>query len=428
MTAQIIAVGSELLTPTKIDTNSLFLTEHLNAVGIEVRAKTIVGDSRDDLSVVFRQALAAADLVVLTGGLGPTDDDVTREVVAAALDRPLHEDPALLERLRGRFAKRGLDMPAINHRQAMVPEGAVILPNPNGTAPGLLLEHDDRLVVLLPGPPRELQPMALALVAERLEPRAGRTRLFTGVLRVTGLTESHAEQVAKPFYERWRAEALAIDATTLASPGSIDFHLTVRAADAATGQQRVSHALRELREAFGEDAYSDDGSPLEVVVGALLAGRGFRVAAAESCTGGLLTARLTDVPGSSAWLDRSVVVYSNRSKTDLLGVPESLIEAHGAVSEPVAAAMAAGIRARAGVDIGIGITGIAGPGGGTAEKPVGTVAIAVEGPWGGRVSTRVFPGGRELVRFFASQAALDEVRRALLRTAAPRSAPASQSG
>jgi nicotinamide-nucleotide amidase len=415
LTAEIIAVGTELLTPTRLDTNSLFITKCLAEYGITVRTKAVVGDSRDDLRAVFSSALTRTDVVVLTGGLGPTDDDLTRDVVAETLGRPMRQDPEVVERLRSRFARRGLQMPDINLRQALVPDGAVIVPNPNGTAPGLWLEHDQRVVVLLPGPPRELKPMMESLARERLTGRAGPSRVMTRVLRIAGQGESHAEEVARPFFALWRSEARGIDATTLAAPGSIDFHLSVRSEDASVGSARLEAAMRELAQAFGEDAYAQDEESMEEVVGNLLRDRRYTVAAAESCTGGLLTSRLTDVPGSSAYVQLSIVAYSNAAKTALLGVPAALITTHGAVSEPVAVSMAEGVRVRAGSTIGVGITGIAGPDGGTPDKPVGTVAIAVDGPWGTHVRTRALLGGREHIKFWATQAALDDVRRLLLR-------------
>jgi nicotinamide-nucleotide amidase len=415
LTAEIIAVGTELLTPTRLDTNSLFITKCLAEYGITVRTKAVVGDSRDDLRAVFSSALTRTDVVVLTGGLGPTDDDLTRDVVAETLGRPMRQDPEVVERLRSRFARRGLQMPDINLRQALVPDGAVIVPNPNGTAPGLWLEHDQRVVVLLPGPPRELKPMMESLARERLTGRAGPSRVMTRVLRIAGQGESHAEEVARPFFALWRSEARGIDATTLAAPGSIDFHLSLRSQDASVGSARLEAAMRELAQAFGEDAYAQDEDSMEEVVGNLLRDRRYTVAAAESCTGGLLTSRLTDVPGSSAYVQLSIVAYSNAAKTALLGVPAALITTHGAVSEPVAVSMAEGVRVRAGSTIGVGITGIAGPDGGTPDKPVGTVAIAVDGPWGTHVRTRALLGGREHIKFWATQAALDDVRRLLLR-------------
>ena len=235
LTAEIIAVGSELLTPTRLDTNSLFITTCLAEHGISVRAKAVVGDSRADLGAVFSAALARSDVVVLTGGLGPTDDDLTRDVVAETLGRPMRQDPAIAERLRSRFARRGLQMPAINLRQALVPSGAAVVLNPNGTAPGLWLEDDDRVIVLLPGPPRELKPMIESIARERLSGRAGPARVITRMLRIAGQGESHAEEVARPFFALWRSEGREIEATTLAAPGSIDFHLSIRSEDAAVG-------------------------------------------------------------------------------------------------------------------------------------------------------------------------------------------------
>ena len=276
-----IAVGSELLTPTRLDTNSLFITKCLAEYGITVRTKAVVGDSRDDLRAVFSSALTRTDVVVLTGGLGPTDDDLTRDVVAETLGRPMRQDPEVVERLRSRFARRGLQMPDINLRQALVPDGAVIVPNPNGTAPGLWLEHDQRVVVLLPGPPRELKPMMESLARERLTGRAGPSRVMTRVLRIAGQGESHAEEVARPFFALWRSEARGIDATTLAAPGSIDFHLSLRSEDASVGSARLEAAMRELAQAFGEDAYAQDEDSMEEVVGNLLRDRRYTVAAAE---------------------------------------------------------------------------------------------------------------------------------------------------
>jgi nicotinamide-nucleotide amidase len=413
--AEIIAVGSELLGAVRLDTNSLYITGRLNEIGISVRAKAVVGDSVADLEAVLEASLRRVALVILTGGLGPTDDDVTRDAVSRVLERPMHEDADIVDRLRRRFAGRGLEMPAINRRQAMVPDGAEVLPNPNGTAPGLWLERDGQVVVLLPGPTSEMKPMLDAVVRERLAPRGAGTRLYTRVLRIAGLPESHVDAMAQPVYARWRAEEQPLDVTILATPGTIDLHLTLRAARPEAAAARLERAASELREVFGEDLYSDDGEAMEAVVGGLLSATGYTIAVAESCTGGLLSSRLTDVPGSSAYVDRGLVAYGNRAKVDWLGVPAESIDEHGAVSEPVAEAMAAGIRARTGADVGVGVTGIAGPGGGTPEKPVGTVVIAVDGPWGRSVRTRRFSGPREQIKWHASSAALDDVRRSLLR-------------
>ncbi len=410
-TAEIVAVGSELLTPTRIDTNSLAITERLNGLGIEVRAKAIVGDRRTEIAAILRGALSRADLVVLCGGLGPTDDDLTRDVAAEVLGRPLREDAAIADAIRARFARRKLTMPEINRRQAMVPEGGLVIANVNGTAPGLWIEQGEQVIVLLPGPPRELLPMLDGEVRDRLAGRVSGDGLYTRVLRVFGRTESHTEEAVRPFYEAWAAGTPPIEVTILAARGAIDLHLTARARTEAEAAGVLDPAAREAVAALGDDVYSDTGRSIEDVVGDALRERGWQLSAAESCTGGLLMARLTEVAGASDYLAGGVVSYSNRSKVDLLGVDPRLIESHGAVSEPVAAAMAAGIRARSGAEVGIGITGIAGPGGGSAAKPVGTVCLAVETPDGSVVRTRWMPGGRDLVRAIASHAALDMLRR-----------------
>jgi nicotinamide-nucleotide amidase len=413
--AEIIAVGSELLTASRIDTNSLHITGRLNELGIEVRTKAVVGDDAGDLSDLVRQAVARADLVVITGGLGPTDDDLTRDAVAAVFARPLIEDAATVERIRERFARRGLKMPEINRRQALVPQGAELLANPHGTAPGLVLTHGGTLVVLLPGPPREMQPMLETVIATRLAARTGGMRLYRRVLAVAGRSESHVEERAQPVYSAFASGAVPISTTILAAPGQIELHLTARAADEAAARGALERAAAALAAALGADLFTTDGRPLEAVVGDLLRERGLRVAVGESCTGGLLASRLTDVPGSSDYVQLGVVAYSNAAKTALLGVAPSLIEEHGAVSEPVAAAMAEGARERGRAEIGIGVTGIAGPGGGTDRKPVGTVAIAILGPAGAeRVRTFGFLGHRQQIKFQATQTALDHLRRALL--------------
>ncbi len=411
--ASIIAVGSEMLTPLRLDTNSLYITEKLNELGIEVVEKTIVGDSRAELDIHVQHALGQADLVVLSGGLGPTDDDVTREVVAARLGLALDEDVEITDRIRQRFTSRGWTMPELNRRQAMVPRGAIVLPNANGTAPGLWMEHGDRLVVLLPGPPRELKPMIDALVAGPLLARVGPERLARRVIRITGRSESHVEELMQPLYRRWETQATPISATILAALGQIELHLTVRTADAAARAAALDEAVAAACQALGRDVYSTDGRTIEEVAGALLQARGYRIALAESCTGGLATSKLTDVPGSSTYVERSVVAYSNEAKIEWVGVPAELIAEHGAVSEPVALAMATGIRDRARVEVGVGITGIAGPGGGSEQKPVGTVCLAVAWPGGTRVRTARFIGGREQVKAQSAHRALDMVRRAL---------------
>lgn len=413
--AAIVAVGSELLTPSKLDTNSLHITEQLNLLGVDVVVKAVVGDSRDELTQMIRALLERVDLLLLCGGLGPTDDDVTREAVAAALDRPLSEDDAITVRLRERFKARGfaMPMPEINRRQAMVPAGAVVIENTRGSAPGIWIDQGERSVVLLPGPPRELKPMLAALVEGRLQDRTSGEPLARRVLRIGGRIESHVDEALQPLYHEWAAASPPIAATILAALGSIEVHLSARASSAAVVGAALDAAVARVVEVIGPDVYSTDGRTLERVVGDMLVERGLRIAVAESCTGGLITSRLTDVPGSSRYVDQSVITYSNDAKTELLGVPAVLIREHGAVSEPVANAMADGIKDRAKCDVGVAVTGIAGPTGGTPEKPVGMVVVAAVTPNDRRCRTFRFYGEREHVKFQASQSALDMVRRLL---------------
>ncbi len=415
MKACILAIGSEMLTPFRVDTNSLFITDRLNTIGYDVRLKAVVADEIGELTRVIESALNWADVLVITGGLGPTEDDMTREAVARVLNVPLDVDETIVERIRERFARRGMTMPEINRRQAMVPRGADVLPNPNGTAPGLWFEQGRTSLVLLPGPPREMKPMLEAVIAGRLAPTSQGRGLFRRVLKITGRAESDVDAQAQPIYGRWTAQAAPISTTILAVLGQIELHLTAQAASQAEADVVLEAAVQELQAALGPSVYSVDGRALEAVVGDLLRKRSMTVAIAESCTGGLLASRLTDVPGSSEYVDRGVVCYSNQSKTDLAGVPEALMREHGAVSEPVAQALAEGIRSRAGTHVGIGITGIAGPGGGSAEKPVGTVSVAVIVDEEMRVRTFQFIGGREMVKFQAAQSALNMTRLMLLR-------------
>ena len=417
-TAEIIAVGSELLGWTRVDTNSLFIAERLASLGIQLRGKSVVGDDAARMRMFFDAAFSRSDLVVLTGGLGPTADDLTREVVAEALGLPLIEDETITAGIRERFARRAMRMPELNRRQAMVPRTATVLPNPHGTAPGLFISDPaatGKCVVLLPGPPRELQPMFDALCqGGALDERAGAERLHTVSIFTTQRSESHVDEAAQPVYRPWLVEQPPIETTILATPGQIELHLTMRSADAAAASRRLDSARAQLIAALGDAVFSTDGRSLPAVVGDLLRQRSLTVASAESCTGGLFLERLTDLPGSSDFVAGGVVAYSNALKTDLLGVRAELIAAHGAVSEPVAAAMADGIRARTQAQVNVAITGIAGPGGGTGAKPVGTVVIAVllEGhPLA--IRTYLFPGGRQQVRLQASQTALDVIRRLL---------------
>jgi nicotinamide-nucleotide amidase len=412
--AAVVAVGSELLTPARIDTNSLFITEQLNRLGIDVVLKAVVGDDRTEIGHACRAARERADLVVFSGGLGPTDDDVTREAVADVLGLPLIEDGAITEALRARFLARGFPtpMPENNRRQAFVPAGARTLANTRGSAPGIWIDDGPTVLLLLPGPPRELKPMLSALVEGALRERAAGAVIVRRVIRLTGRIESETDEAIQPLYREWEQARPPVAATILAALGQIELQLTVRTS-ADTGAAILAAAADRVVGVLGADVFSTEGETLEQVVGTLLAAREMTVAVAESCTGGLVTSRLTDVPGSSRYVEQAVVVYSNDAKTALLGVPSELIARHGAVSDEVARAMAEGIRTRSQADIGVGITGIAGPDGGSTEKPVGMVVIAVAAAEGTRTRVFRFMGEREPIKRQASQAALDMVRRLL---------------
>jgi nicotinamide-nucleotide amidase len=408
--AEVLAIGSELLGPLRSETNSLWLTERLLDAGIEVTARTTVADDLALLESAFRGALGRADVVIATGGLGPTADDLTREAAAAATGRALRRDPGILEALRARFARYGRTMSATNEKQADVIAGAEALANARGTAPGQVL-GGDRLLVILPGPPGEMKPMFEEQVLPRLRARAGATRVVRRrVLRIAAMPESEVDEIAAPVYGRFENPRTTI----LGAAGQVELHLVAHGDDAAQAEGRIEALALELRAALAHRLYDEDGRDLPHVVVDLLRGLGLTLCLAESCTGGLLSARLTEVPGASAVLERAFVTYANRAKIEEVGVDPALLEHHGAVSAEVAAAMAEGARRVAGTDVGVGITGIAGPDGGSALKPVGLVFVATAGRAGARVRRSLFPGGRERVRFQATQVALEMVRRGLL--------------
>ena len=407
MDAEIIAVGSELLTPFNVDTNSLYLTEKLNTLGIEVRFKTIVGDQRSELSSILRSALARSSLIIVTGGLGPTEDDLTRETVAEVLGRQLREIPEVRQRIQERFARWGRSMPENNLRQALVPEGADWLENKNGTAPGIWIEHNDNILLLLPGPPREVQPMFDEVCLARLARLGGSQRIKTRVYKVATMAESEVDQRIAPIYKPYSNPTT----TLLATPGAIEIHLRARGASEQEAEAMLADLGDKIEFTLGDRIFSNKGETLEEVVGMYLIMRQKTAAVAESCTGGLLAERLTRTPGSSSYFLGGVVCYSNELKTKLAGVPPAILEAHGAVSQPVAQALAEGIRSRAGASIGVGITGIAGPSGGAPEKPVGLVFVALADERGTQVREFRFPGSRERIRHWASQVALEMIRR-----------------
>lgn len=410
--AEIIAVGTEMLTPDKVDTNSLFVTGQLNALGVEVIRKTITGDERDLLAETVRAALGRAELVLVTGGLGPTEDDVTRDAVAQALGRPLVFADRLLADLEDKFRKFGRKMAENNKRQAYIIEGADILDNPRGTACGQWIEHGDRVVALLPGPPRELKPMVLndiiPRIARRLPPQVIRTRFY----RVAGMGESDLDSQIAPIYTKFPNPVTTI----LATAGDVQIHLRARCATAEEADALLAQCGDPIAELLGDRIYSTNGDPLEAVIGHRLRAAGQTLAVAESCTGGLVGGRLTGIAGSSQYFVGGALTYTDAMKVKLLGVDPALLAQHTAVSEPAALAMAEGVRAATGADWGLAVTGEAGPEPST-PAPVGTVFLAVAGPRGSEAQMVQFPGDRERVRLWGTQAALNFLRRKLEQAA-----------
>jgi nicotinamide-nucleotide amidase len=412
--AEIIAVGSELLTPFRMDTNSLYLTEQMNQLGVEVIFKSVVGDDLERLVAAAQHALFRSDVVIFSGGLGPTEDDLTREAVAQALGVPLRRDETILAGIELRFAARGWKMSPNNAKQADVLETATVLPNPNGTAPGQWLsgqiEGRERIVILLPGPPHELKALFEAECRERLREKLPTAFLATRVLKVAMLGESLVDARVAPIYKRFED----VQTTILAGAGEIQLHFKSRAGSLEAAQARADEAADAVEEELDDAVYSRDGQSLEQIVGYWLQMRNATLAVAESCTGGLLGERITSVGGSSRYFAGGAIVYSNTVKTELAGVPADMIERHGAVSREVAAALAEAIRYRCDTTLGIGITGVAGPTGGTPEKPVGLVFHALASASGTEVIERIFPGDRKRIRWFATTLALDMVRKKLM--------------
>ncbi|MBK7705104.1 MAG: competence/damage-inducible protein A [Acidobacteria bacterium] len=410
-TAEIIAVGSELLTPTKIDTNSLWLTERLNEIGVEIKLKTVVGDDPARLEETIRDAVKRSDLVVVTGGLGPTEDDVTRQVSAAAVGRKLVYHQQLEDDLRERFRRWGREMPEINKRQAWVIDGADVLPNHHGSAVGMMAETDVARLVVLPGPPRENQPMFTEFVLPKLRETAGGVVFRKRVLKVSGIGESALDEQIAPIYSAYPG----VQTSVLFNKSEVEVHLSASAKDAAECDRINAEIAAKIVDVLGVAVFSTDGEEMEEVVGRLLRLRGETISVAESCTGGLVGQRLTEIPGSSDYFIEGIVAYANQAKTRNLGVSAELIDEFGAVSKEVAEAMAAGMRERAGTTYAVSVTGIAGPAGGTAEKPVGTVFVGYAEEGNVRSLNLKLPGDRYLIRWRSSQAALDYLRRQILR-------------
>lgn len=411
MQAELLAVGSELLVPGRQETNAATLTRYLLERGCKVVARTTIADDAQALTDSFRLALSRADLVIATGGLGPTEDDLTRECAARALGATLIREPSYVEWLKERFKRFNRPMPSVNEKQADRIEGGRLLMNEKGTAPGQMIERDGKILVLLPGPPREMLPLFEREVLPVVEARASGERIVMRIIRIAGMGESDVEQQVAPIYKTFTNPVTTI----LGGASEVELQLVGTGPTDAEALEKVEQLASRIREVLGPRIYTERGETLENVVAALFMRRGLKLALAESCTGGLVTSRLVSIPGVSAFLDRAFVTYSDKAKRDELGVREETLRSFGAVSEETAREMAAGAIRASGADVAIAVTGIAGPTGGSAEKPVGTVCFALEGALGARSTRRIFPSAdRERIIQQAANSALEILRRALV--------------
>jgi nicotinamide-nucleotide amidase len=411
MGTEILTVGTELLLGQIVDTNAAWISQRLAEAGIDVFYKTTVGDNWGRIESAIRLALSRADVLIITGGLGPTEDDLTRDVLAAVMERPLRLDPEVLAHIERRFAHRRIPMAENNKKQAMVPEGAEVLHNPRGTAPGLCARVQGTVVACMPGVPSEMKPMCLEQVIPRIRDAFGITsRIVSRVLKSCGISESTLDQRIGDYFREMRNPTIGV----LAHKGEIHVRLTCKGDDPQEITAKLDALEEKIRERLGHLIFARDEELMEAVVGRLLRERGATLAVAESCTGGLVASRLTDVPGSSDYFERGAVAYSIPAKTALLAVPPALLAEHGAVSRPTATAMAEGIRRSAGTTFGLATTGIAGPTGGTPERPVGLVHVALA--WEGGSAAREYRllGERDVIKHRASQMALEFLRRHLL--------------
>jgi nicotinamide-nucleotide amidase len=411
MKAEIVAVGSELLTPDNIDTNSLYLTHRLNEAGCEVHLKTIVGDDSYDIAGVLRDALLRSDLIIFCGGLGPTEDDLTRTAVAAVLERSVSIDESILEMLRQKFASRGFRMAKINEKQAEVILGAEILDNALGTAPGMWIEEKGRMIALLPGPPRELESIFEEQVLPKVRKLSGGMRLAYKSFHITGMTESELDSQIAPIYRAYPQ----VRTTVLAGTRHIAVRL-YRWTKTNEDQWELDELAAKIQAKLGDAIFTNRGESMEEVVGRQLRESGKTLAVAESCTAGMLGMHITRVPGSSDYFMGGILCYSNDAKIELCGVSAEVLQKHGAVSAEVAEALAEGVRNSLHSSIGLSITGIAGPGGGTPEKPVGLVYIGVSDGKHIENRHRIMPGDRESIRERSTYLALSWLRRFLYRT------------
>jgi nicotinamide-nucleotide amidase len=410
MRAEIIATGSELLSGGVPETNSIFLSEGLLLVGLETAFKTVVGDDEKDMEEALRRAMDRADAVIVTGGIGPTEDDITRKVIAKIVKRRLVLNEDAFKAIHAKLSGRGRKYVSTNDRQALIPAGARVLQNPVGIAPGFFLDEENTFIAVLPGVPKEMTAMFIEGLRPVLEERfGGKIFIRRRILHTCGVSESAINQAIQDIMKRG---APTVGLT--AKETGVDIRIIASETGAERTQSLVDSTEAAIREKLGDAVYSVDGQPMEEVVGALLKQRRLKLSVAESCTGGLIGAMITNIAGSSEYFECAAVTYSNPAKTEMLGVPGALLERHGAVSSEVAAAMARGIRQAAKTDLGLSVTGIAGPDGGTELKPVGLVFTALASAQGVKTNEHRFLGNREQVRMKASQMAMDMVRRYLI--------------
>jgi len=409
MNAEIIAIGSEMLTAQRLDTNSLYLTAELNNLGVEVVAKCVIGDDRERLAGAIRSAMSRSQILILSGGLGPTEDDVTREAVAQALGRKLVYNEDIAAWLTDRFAKARRRMAEINKRQAFLLEGAEMLSNDRGTAPGQWVEESGSVAMLLPGPPHELKSMFERHCLPRLARLVPKQVIRTLFLRITGMAESDLDELIAPVYKKYSNPACTI----LAANGDLQVHLRAQCATEADADALLTEVGGPIELLLGDRLYSHNGDPLEVVVGNLLRQNHATVSVAESATGGMLGERFTSVPGSSDYFAGGFITYTNAMKRDLLGVDPQILEQHGAVSKATVEAMATGARHRTGSSYALSVTGVAGPDSGGESEPVGSMWVGLADASGVTAVHRHFLGDRQRIRVFTTQMALDLLRRRL---------------
>lgn len=408
MIVELVSTGTELLLGQIVNTNAPYLAQKLNELGFSVLFQSTVGDNRERMTDVLQTALKRADIVITTGGLGPTQGDITKEVAAKILGRPLLLHEPSVKRIEAYFAKRNMPMPENNIRQAMIPQDGIVINNDRGTAPGVIVEQAGKTVIHLPGPPFEMEGMFNQDIIPYLVNRFGSQGVIVSkVLRTYGIGESALEERIKEYILAQKNPTIAL----LARSGEIHVRLTAKAMSKEEAYKLILPLEKSIRGLIGEYIFGVDDETLEQVVGKMLAGKGMHISFAESCTGGLISSLITDMPGSSGYLTGSVVCYSNEVKIDKVGVPSNVIQQYGAVSEPTAIHMAQGIRAKINTDIGVGVTGIAGPDGGSDEKPVGLVYIAIDGPLGVKCYKNNFIGHRTNIKLRTAKAALDIVRR-----------------